>query len=117
MKFKHILWGTALVGILGAVGCASSETSTATTANTSDAGAKPGTTPAKKKDYKIVMIAKSSSNPVFTAAQTGANDAAKELGAKNGVNITIDWRTPNTEDAQVQAQRIGQAVNDGVGIF
>ncbi len=112
MKFKHILWGSALVGILAAVGCGNSETAANSSPDSSGA-AKSGTTPAKKKDYKIVMIAKSSSNPVFTAAQTGANDAAKELGAKNGVNITIDWRTPNTEDAQVQAQRIGQAVNDG----
>jgi len=112
MMFRHILWGVAAVGILGAIGCGSSETSTSTTVDTST-GSKTGTAGPKKKDYTIVMIAKSSSNPVFAAAQTGANDAAKDLGQKNGVNIKIDWRTPNTEDAQVQAQRIGQAVNNG----
>jgi len=112
MKLKHILWGAALLGIMSAIGCEGSGNKTETPTADNSAAPKTGAAP-KKKDYKIVMIAKSSSNPVFTAAQTGANDAAKELGAKNGVNITIDWRTPNTEDAQVQAQRIGQAVNDG----
>jgi ribose transport system substrate-binding protein len=62
---------------------------------------------------KIAMIAKSSTNPVFLAARTGAEAAAKELSAKLGVNIVIDWRTPPTEDGQVQAQRIAQAVNEG----
>lgn len=62
---------------------------------------------------KISMIAKSSTNPVFLSAQTGAEAAAKELSAKHGISITIDWRTPPTEDGQVQAQRIAQAVNEG----
>ena len=31
------------------------------------------------------MIAKSSTNPVFLAARTGAEAAAKELSAKNGM--------------------------------
>ena len=30
--------------------------------------------------------------------------AAKELGAKYGAEITIDWQTPADEDAQKQAQ-------------
>ncbi|MDR3692852.1 MAG: substrate-binding domain-containing protein [Fimbriimonas sp.] len=112
MKFKHILWGAAALGILAAIGCGSSDNPAPSATTDTAGGTKTGAAP-KKKDYKIVMIAKSSSNPVFAAAQTGANDAAKELGAKNGVNITIDWRTPNDEDPHVQAQRIGQAVNDG----
>jgi ribose transport system substrate-binding protein len=40
-------------------------------------------------------------------------DAAKELGARHGVTIKIDWRTPNEEDAQKQAQAIEQLVLAG----
>ena len=65
------------------------------------------------KRFKIAMIAKSSTNPVFLSARTGAEAAAKELSAKTGVPIEIDWLTPPTEDGQVQAQRIAQAVNEG----
>ncbi len=66
-----------------------------------------------KKTIKIALIAKSSTNPVFLSARTGAEAAAKELSAKYGIDIVIDWRTPPAEDGQVQAQRLAQAVNDG----
>jgi ribose transport system substrate-binding protein len=66
-----------------------------------------------KKSFKIALIAKSSTNPVFLSARTGAEAAAKELSAKYGISITIDWRTPPTEDGQMQAQRIAEAVNEG----
>jgi ribose transport system substrate-binding protein len=69
---------------------------------------------AEKKTVKIAMIAKSSTNPVFLSARTGAEAAAKELSEKYGLNIVIDWRTPPTEDGQVQAQRLAAAVNEGV---
>lgn len=101
MKLKQVLWGVALAGAFGVLGCNGGSSGSPTAAG------------GGKKDFKIVMIAKSSSNPVFTAAQKGAEDAAKEIGDKNGVSIKIDWRTPNTEDAIVQAQRITQGVNDG----
>lgn len=68
-------------------------------------------TPAR--GLKIAMIAKSSTNPVFLSARTGAEAAAKELSAKHGVPIEIVWLTPPAEDGQVQAQRIAQAVNEG----
>jgi ribose transport system substrate-binding protein len=70
-------------------------------------------TPAAKPGVKIALIAKSSTNPVFLSARTGAEAAAKELTAKYGVPVTIDWLTPPQEDGQVQAQRIAQAVNEG----
>lgn len=70
-----------------------------------------------KKKLSIAMIAKSSTNPVFLSARTGAEVAAKELSAKYGLSITIDWRTPPTEDGQVQAQRIAQAVNEGADVI
>ena len=65
----------------------------------------------------IALIAKSSTNPVFLSARTGAEAAAKDLSEQHGINIVIDWRTPPTEDGQVQAQRIAQAVNEGVDVI
>ena len=77
-------------------------------------GPAPGSQPSTANPgLKIAMIAKSSTNPVFLSARTGAEAAAKELTAKRGVPIEIAWLTPPTEDGQVQAQRIAQAVNEG----
>ncbi|OHB48960.1 MAG: hypothetical protein A2Y10_04560 [Planctomycetes bacterium GWF2_41_51] len=66
-----------------------------------------------KKTITISVIGKSSTNPVFLSARTGAEDKAKELSEKLGIDIKIDWRTPPTEDGQIQAQRIAQSVNEG----
>ncbi|MDQ3211603.1 MAG: substrate-binding domain-containing protein [Acidobacteriota bacterium] len=71
------------------------------------------TPPAAAVGLKIAVIAKSSTNPVFLSARTGAQAAAKELTGKHGVPIEIAWMTPPAEDGQVQAQRIAQAVNEG----
>ena len=62
----------------------------------------------------IGVVAKSQGNPVFQAARVGAQDAAKELSAKHGMDIRIDWRTPNEEDAQKQAESIEQLLLAGV---
>jgi len=40
-------------------------------------------------------------------------DAARELGAKYNLSIKIDWRTPNEEDSQKQAEAIEQLVLAG----
>ena len=66
------------------------------------------------KGIKIAMIAKSSDNPVFLAARTGAEAAAKDLSAKTGTNVQVEWLTPPQEDGEVQAQRVRQAMNEGV---
>ena len=66
------------------------------------------------KRIKIAMIAKSSDNPVFLAARTGAEAAAKELSAKTGTPVEVEWLTPPKEDGEVQAQRVRQAMNEGV---
>jgi len=66
-----------------------------------------------QKSYTIGMIAKSQGNPFFEAARVGANDAARELSAKHGIKIKIDWRTPNDEDAQKQAEMIEQLLLSG----
>ncbi|MEP6690184.1 MAG: substrate-binding domain-containing protein [Gemmatimonadaceae bacterium] len=75
-------------------------------------GAKPATS-GQVKTFRIAMIAKSSTNPVFLSARVGAERAAAELSKTNGVEVKIDWLTPPSEDGVVQAQRIAQAVNDG----
>ena len=59
------------------------------------------------------MIAKSSTNPVFLSARTGAEAAAKKLSETHKIPIEVVWLTPPQEDGQVQAQRIAQAVNEG----
>ena len=66
-----------------------------------------------KKNYTIGLVAKSQGNPVFQAARVGAEQAAKELGERHNLNIKIDWRTPNEEDAQKQAEAIEQLVLSG----
>lgn len=70
-----------------------------------------------KKSFTIGLVAKSQDNPVFIAAKTGAEDAAKEIGKKYGVEIKIDWQTPVSEDAQKQADLInGLAARGADGI-
>ncbi len=68
---------------------------------------------AEPRTLTIGLVAKSQGNPVFQAARVGAEDAAKELSAKLKLNIKIDWRTPNEEDAQKQAEAIEQLVLAG----
>jgi ribose transport system substrate-binding protein len=64
--------------------------------------------------YTLGMIAKSQGNQFFEAAHSGAKAAARELGARHGITIVIDWRTPNEEDAQKQAEYVEQLVLQGV---
>lgn len=74
----------------------------------------PGAAATRARTITIAMIAKSSTNPVFLAARTGAEAAARELSAKDTLDVEVQWLTPPEEDGQVQAQRIQQAVNSGV---
>jgi ribose transport system substrate-binding protein len=90
---------TLLATVLG--GCRGDQTAPAQQAAPAAAG------------LKIAMIAKSSTNPVFLSARTGADAAARELSKQHGIAIEIAWMTPPAEDGQVQAQRIAQAVNEG----
>src|SRR3954452_22599665 len=76
-------------------------------------GAPAGSSAPAGRGLKMATIAKSSTNPVFLSARTGAEAAARELSAKNNVPIEIVWMTPPAEDGQVQAQRVAQAVNEG----
>jgi len=67
-----------------------------------------------QKRYVVGMIAKSQGNPFFEAARAGAEDAARDLSKKYPFRVIIDWRTPNEEDAQKQADIIEQLINNGV---
>ncbi len=68
---------------------------------------------AESNTFTIAMIAKSSTNPVFLSGRKGAEAAADSITKATGVTVRIDWLTPPSEDATVQAQRIAQAVNGG----
>lgn len=72
-----------------------------------------------RKSYTFGLVAKSQGNAVFQVARVGAEAAARELGAKHGLKLRIDWRTPNEEDAQKQAEAIEQLVlagADGIAV-
>jgi len=107
MTMRSVRWLAGMVAIgTMLIGCAGGSETKADT----QAAATPTATGAK---FTIAMIAKSSTNPVFLAARTGAEAAAKEISKKNGLDVQVVWLTPPQEDGQVQAQRIQQAVNDG----
>src|SRR5207244_10045110 len=59
-----------------------------------------------KRKILIGFIGKSLTNDVFQAAQSGAKDASKELADKYNVDIELEIRTPNDEDATKQAEAI-----------
>jgi len=101
---KRVLTPIAGILLAGAAACGQPQS------QPQSAAAPPASSQA---GLKIAMIAKSSTNPVFLSARTGAEAAAKELTAKTGVPVEISWLTPPGEDGQVQAQRIAQAVNEG----
>jgi ribose transport system substrate-binding protein len=84
-----------------------------TLAVTSLVGLLAATSFAAEKTYIFGIVAKSNNNPVFQAAKTGAEDEAKKISEKDGVNVKVDWRTPNEEDPQKQVQAIEQLVNEG----
>ncbi len=101
MRRQHMRLAATIVTLAAAAACGQG----------GDQQATPAT--AKPQGLKIAMIAKSSTNPVFLSARTGAEAAAKEQSQKHGIPIEIVWLTPPAEDGQVQAQRLTQAVNEG----
>ncbi len=107
LLFSLAVCAAALFGCSGGTGSESAASSTQASGTTG------GAEGSKKTTLKITLIAKSQNNPVFQAAKIGAEEAAKELTAKEGVTVTVDWQTPPTEDGQEQAKRIAQAVNNG----
>jgi ribose transport system substrate-binding protein len=113
MSARRGRWSSVVLSALcfAALACSGGgEGKTAATGDSANAGASG----AAGKSIKIAMIAKSSDNPVFLAARTGAEAAAKDLSAKSGTKVEVEWLTPPQEDGEVQAQRVRQAVNEGV---
>ncbi len=86
--------GLAALALLALAGCSKK-------AEPAAADAAPG-----QRTILIGFIGKSQTNDVFQAAHAGARDAAVELGAKYGVKVEIEIRTPNDEDATKQAEAI-----------
>ena len=114
MSARRERWSGVVLSALcfAALACSGGDGGSAATGDTTaNAGGAAG---GARKAIKIAMIAKSSDNPVFLAARTGAEAAAKDLSAKSGVPVEVEWLTPPKEDGEVQAQRVRQAVNEGV---
>ena len=88
--------------------CDQSQTPAETDGSASNDAAQTG------QRYVIGVVAKSNSNPVFLAAKAGAFKAAEDLSEQHGIDVQIDWRTPNSEDAQQQAQFLEALTNQGV---
>ena len=105
----------ALTATAGSILLATGVTLIGCSQSGSDESATPAAnTSADKPTYTIGVIAKSSANPVFMAARTGANAAGKRLSEELGVNVDVQWRTPPQEDAQIQAQYVEQLVASGI---
>lgn len=104
MKSPALLRASGLVALalLALTGCSKKAEPTASGAST----------PAERT-ILIGFIGKSQTNDVFQAAHAGARDAAAELGAKYGVKVEIEIRTPNDEDATKQAEAIDALVRRG----
>jgi ribose transport system substrate-binding protein len=67
-----------------------------------------------KETIVITMIAKSSANPVFLSAKTGAIKTAEALSEKySKLKVVIDWQTPANENASEQAEIIRNVVQNG----
>jgi ribose transport system substrate-binding protein len=66
------------------------------------------------KSITITMIAKSSANPIFLSAKTGAEKTAQTISEKySKLDVALKWRTPDNENASEQAEIIRNAVKDG----
>ncbi|PCI11365.1 hypothetical protein COB72_01275, partial [bacterium] len=110
MRTLTLLSTSALLTLsaLTIVGCSGSTDST-------DAAATDTATSSEAIVYKIGVIAKSNSNPVFLAAKNGAFAAGKRLSEElDGATVEILWQTPAMEDAQLQAQYVEQLVASGI---
>ncbi|MEM9372949.1 MAG: substrate-binding domain-containing protein [Planctomycetota bacterium] len=108
-NFTTSLGAATLIAAAGLIGCSDTSSNDAAP---SSGGASEST--AEQPTYTIGVIAKSSANPVFMAARTGAIAAGDRLSEELGVNVDVQWKTPPQEDAQVQAQFVEQLVASGI---
>jgi len=109
MRIQNTLLSLVSVSTLALVGCSGSTDSEKPAATDTAAESSADIV------YKIGVIAKSNSNPVFLAAKNGAYAAGERLSSDlEGATVEILWQTPAMEDAQVQAQYVEQLVASGV---
>lgn len=67
-----------------------------------------------KETFVITIIPKSSANPVFISAKTGAIKTAEALTEKHRkLKVVIDWQSPENESASQQAEIIRNVVKNG----
>jgi ribose transport system substrate-binding protein len=69
---------------------------------------------AKPQRVVIGFVAKAQSNAFFDVCLAGAEAAAKELGAKHGIEVTLDVQSPPHEDAQKQSEAVDALSNRDV---
>jgi ribose transport system substrate-binding protein len=65
------------------------------------------------RGIRIAFIGKSYANPVFLAAHSGAQVAARELSQEHGLAIQVEIMTPQREDAAAQAAQVRRAAAAG----
>jgi len=70
--------------------------------------------PAGRKTYVFAIIPKMLNNPVFDLAKRGAEKAAREIGAADGVQIQIRYDSSPTGKAGEQAEMIRRMAGAGV---
>ena len=106
---RNMIVGVGVLAMVGFVaGCSKSGSTSGTTGESADGSGEA------KAHYVIGVVAKSQSNPVFKAARVGAEDAARDLSKEYGIDVQVRWQTPDTENAQQQAQFVEQLVASGV---
>ena len=102
MKSRFLRFAALSVGMTAVfVACGGKDKAADSTKTATQAG--------DPNSFRIAMIAKSSTNPVFLSGRKGADDAAAEISKATGVQVSVDWLTPPNEDATIQAQRIAEA--------
>lgn len=102
IKIKNIIPLILLIALIGLiVGCQDGKDNTGNANDGVDS-------------LTITMIGKSSENPVFLSAKTGAMEKAEDISEKyNSLKVIINWKTPEKESASKQAAIIHNAVKHG----
>lgn len=116
-RVMSAFFGMGLMALLGGCGNEGStgETATGADAPAGGAAASDNNTGGDETTYTFGVIAKAQANPVFQAARTGAEAAARDLSEEHdGIEVVVNWRTPATEDAQKQAEFVELLTNQGV---
>src|SRR5262245_55677891 len=110
---RRALLALACVGVLAGLGISGCKRARTAPGAGTRSSASPGGDAGRA--LRIALIGKSSTNPVFLSARTGAEMAARDVTAHQGVPVGVMWVTPPRAGGRIQAQRIEQAVSEGAG--